>query len=178
VTDSPISPPIPADEGDRKVLADVREHGWHVVKVPDENESPGWAFSIGLHHSFSHPEIIIVGLPLDVMHRIINTIGSLIRTGRRFEHGVRSTNVVDDYTCAFSTVAPCWYAPLLGYAIWFYRGSHFPVLQCEWPDRDGRLPDDPRFNASLLHAQPLLKHSDAKSARMTAVLDSLQNDPL
>lgn len=33
--------PAPQDEGDRKLLADVAQVGWHVVKVPGDDDTPG-----------------------------------------------------------------------------------------------------------------------------------------
>jgi hypothetical protein len=50
---------------DAKVLSDIERVGWHVMKVfarPNE-KGPEWAFSIGLFHTYQHPEIIIFGLP-------------------------------------------------------------------------------------------------------------------
>src|SRR4051794_27391344 len=39
-------PPEPTDEHDRKLLADVERHGWHVVCVEEDEEGPGFAYSI------------------------------------------------------------------------------------------------------------------------------------
>lgn len=51
------------DEHERKALADVQQHGWHVLKVMEDNEGPAFAYTVGLYHSFGHPELIVVGLP-------------------------------------------------------------------------------------------------------------------
>jgi len=29
---------------DEKLVADVKEYGWHVVKILEKDETPGWAF--------------------------------------------------------------------------------------------------------------------------------------
>jgi len=52
---------------DAKVLQDIQRVGWHVTSVfaRKEDEGPEWAFSIGLFHSFCHPEVIVHGLPLE-----------------------------------------------------------------------------------------------------------------
>lgn len=53
---------------DRKVLDDVETHGWHVVKVMGDETGPGFGYSVGLWKTFRHPEIIIIGLKLDLIH--------------------------------------------------------------------------------------------------------------
>ena len=79
--------PAPRGEPDRKVIRDVNVHGWHVVNVPPESETPGWLFTIGLHHNFSHPELVIFGLDRDVAHSVLNNLGEGIRNGQRYEAG-------------------------------------------------------------------------------------------
>jgi len=44
----------------------------------------------------------------------------------------------------------------LGYAIWFYNGRQFPVLQLVWPDKTGRFPGEEGVAESLATLQPLL----------------------
>jgi hypothetical protein len=46
------------DEVDQRVSLDIERHGWHVVLVPPEADSPGWAHSIGLWQRFEHPELL------------------------------------------------------------------------------------------------------------------------
>jgi hypothetical protein len=53
----------PKDDHERKALADVQNHGWHVLKVMEDDRGPAFAYTVGLYHSFRHPELIIVGLP-------------------------------------------------------------------------------------------------------------------
>src|SRR5688572_28013471 len=122
--------PEPADEHDRKLLADVERHGWHVVGVEEDEEGPSFAYSIGLYYSFKHPELIVFGLPVRVMHQIINAVGEQVRSGERFGHLDESGDVLDGYNVAFRTVERRHYPDHFGYARWFYRGDRFPVLQC------------------------------------------------
>jgi len=55
---------------DQKLLDDVAEYGWHVIKVLDQPDAPGWAYSVGLFQNFGHPEIMVFGLDLDLMQLI------------------------------------------------------------------------------------------------------------
>ena len=69
---------------DEKLVADVKEYGWHVVKIVEKDETPGWAFSVGLYKNFNHPEIVVFGLNDEVAHFLINAIGGEVRAGKRF----------------------------------------------------------------------------------------------
>jgi len=148
--------PEPADDHDRKLLADVERHGWHVIGVEGDEEGPGFAYSIGLYHSFRHPELILFGLPVRVMHHIINGIGEQVRAGKHFEHLDESGDVLDGYNVAFRTVERGPYRDYLGYARWFYRGDDFPALQCVWPDSRHRYPWHPEATPDLIRRQPVL----------------------
>ncbi len=81
-----MNEPVPRDDDDRKVLSYIRSHGWHMVGVESDEEGPGSAYSVGLLRTFGHPEILVVGLDTPVLFGMINQIGELIRTGKRFEH--------------------------------------------------------------------------------------------
>jgi hypothetical protein len=70
---------------DAKVLVDVAEYGWHVVRILEKSQTPGWAFSIGMYRNFNHPEVVVFGLDGDLMHSVINSIGEDVRAGKRFE---------------------------------------------------------------------------------------------
>ena len=50
------------DDDERRVIEDVQQYGWHIVGVDDDQEGPGFAYSIGLYHTLNQPEIIVFGL--------------------------------------------------------------------------------------------------------------------
>jgi hypothetical protein len=158
---------------DQKILDDVAQYGWHVIKVLDKPDSPGWAYSIGLYRTFNHPEVVVFGLNADLMHAIINFIGEDVRSGKQFEQDKKYPDLIEAYLCTFKTVSTAWYYPFLGYATWFYKGMDYPVLQCIWPDKKSLYPWDGGFNADWVYAQPLLFHDDPKMALATDWLRSM-----
>ena len=164
------------DASEQKVLDDVAQHGWHVIKVLETNDSPGWAFSIGLYRTFNHPEVVVFGLNDDLMHSVINSVGDDVRAGKRFEEGKQYSNLIEAYDCTFKTVNVVWYYQFLGYANWFYKGTDYPALQCIWPDKKSVFPWEPDFNPDWLWAQPLLFHDDPISARTSDLLRSMDVD--
>jgi hypothetical protein len=56
------------DAGDRKLLDDVEQYGWHVVKIMGDAEVPEYAFTVGVQHTVRSPEFAMFGLPLDTLH--------------------------------------------------------------------------------------------------------------
>jgi hypothetical protein len=141
---------------ERKLVSDIEEFGWHVIMIGEDDEGPAFAYSIGLFKSFRHPEIIVFGLDVNLMHRMINLIGEEVRQGRRFADGDAAPGILENYDVRFLTVASRHYHEHVGYARWFYKGDDFPVLQCLWPDKKGRFPTDPGFAKALRPRQPLL----------------------
>ena len=117
---------------------------------------PEWSFSTGLFHSYQHPEIVIVGLELDNMQKIVNTIGSQIKNGAKYEPGNEYHDIFARCGCQFRPVDTGHYRDYLGWAIWFYNGEPFPVLQCFWPDLQGHYPWDPDCSPGVVALQPLL----------------------
>ncbi|HEU4391140.1 MAG TPA: DUF4262 domain-containing protein [Blastocatellia bacterium] len=162
---------------EQKLLDDVAEYGWHVMKVLDQDGAPGWAYSIGLYRNFAHPEILVFGLDIDLMHAMINSIGEEARSGRTFGVDLKYPGLIEAYSCTFKMVDPVWYEVFLGFATWFYHGSRFPVLQCFWPDFDANFPWEPDFSEELRRAQPMLFHADPERARVNELLRLLDSDP-
>ena len=156
-----------------RTFSDVAEFGWHVLNVFETDDTPGWAFSIGLYKTFNHPEIIVFGLNDDLMHSVINYIGEEVREGKSFREDGLYPDLIEAYSCTFKSVNQIWYQPFLGYANWFYQDHAYPVLQCIWPDKNTRFPWESEFNPDWVWAQPLLFHDEPESARTVALLESM-----
>lgn len=147
--------PKARDDGDRQVLRDVAESGCHVVGVLADETGPAFAYSIGLYHNYDHPDILIFGLEHTLMQSLINCMRDLIREGGRFVPGSRYPDIIEGFDCEFRAVHPSHYRELLGYARWFYPDDEFPVVQCVWPDKQGRFPWQPDFEPRFLPQQPI-----------------------
>src|SRR5688572_31013143 len=91
---------------DEKLLADVKDYGWQVIKILEKDETPGWAFSIGLYKNFNHPEVVVFGLNDEVAHFLINEIGEGIRAGQKFSVDGLYSDMIDtyDYTVRYSNI--------------------------------------------------------------------------
>ncbi len=154
------------DKVEKKIAADVKDHGWHVMKVfaPDGREPP-FAYTIGLETSFDHPEVIVFGLndDLDFMHYVLNQIGDRVKKGERFEHGAEKKGILPGYVCPFARLPKSAYEAHVGRAIDFHakRPKGFRVVQMIWPDPKKKLPWDPRVMPPVLRRQPIFLRPDA-----------------
>ena len=84
-------------------------------------------------------------------------IGQEVKAGRRYGPGQGYADILQDpYKCVFREVNRCYYRDYVGYALWFYEDDPFPLMQCFWPDKDGRYPCDDGSNDYIRSAQPLL----------------------
>ena len=145
-------------QADTKFLEIVEKYGWHVMTVAPRVGEDGdlWAYSTGLYYSYRHPEVILFNLKRDALSGIINTIGDSVKTGKRFEPGPTYPDVFAACQCSFRAVDTCHYGEYVGFSLWFYESSDFPLLQCFWPDESHRFPWDDACAEGVRKAQPLL----------------------
>ena len=127
-----------------------------VFRSGDET-GPEWAFSVGIFHTLFHPEIILFGLDLKTCSDIINEIGAQVRNGKRFDRDGEFADIfADRCKCAFKPVASTHVATYMGFAQWFYQDDPFPLLQCFWPDKNGKFPWENDCDRYVAENQPLL----------------------
>jgi hypothetical protein len=137
--------------------ADIATFGWMVMKVSAKDAAdPDFAYSIGFHQSYEHPEIIIVGLPLEIAHQVINDVGASVRGGARYAAGSMSDEFLEKYSVTFRAVPDYQYGAYLGWGRRYYGERAFPVLQLVFPDRAGRWPWHEEASPEFRTAQPIL----------------------
>ena len=120
----------------QKISEDVQKFGWHVLAVSCDS-SPSFSYTIGFEESLNHPEVIISGLKIDLMHRLLNKIGTLIKQGRKFKNGDLSDELIKGFPVKFVPVKESELPGFLGLAEAYYDGREFNALQCIWPDKNG-----------------------------------------
>lgn len=148
------------DEIEERALEEIKKHGWHLIIVPDDEEGPGFVYSVGMVQTLKHPEIIMFGLESELMVDIINGMGEEIRKGRRFDKAGLAKDLLKGYPCKMVPVAEQWHAEYMRYAMWHRRqvgkAGTLAAVQCVWPDKKGRFPDDPSCSPEVVESQPIL----------------------
>ena len=141
-------------EHEASVLKRREQHGWFVNSIAEDADGPAFAYSFGLYEEFGHPEIIIFGLPEATMQQLINDVGRKVQSGVKYFAGDRTSELIEDYTCAFGAVNSLQYRKTCTWTVWFYEGDSFPALQLFWPDKQGKFPWDSGFREQPRDLQP------------------------
>jgi hypothetical protein len=84
----------------------------------------------------------------------LNEGAKLLRAGVDLTRG-RHRDLIGEVDCEFRPVDPKWIKQLMNWAIWYYDGLDFPVLQVVYPDLKNRFPEDEGFDK--VFEQPLMQ---------------------
>lgn len=141
---------------DQKLLSDIASTGWHIIHITEDETGPGWSFTVGLYHTFKHPEIVITGYNQELTQVLLNNFGYDIKDGKTFVHGEDYNDILDDVKCRMLEVKKEHYHEHFGYAKWFYKSEDFPVLQCVCPTVQGVFPWDEGAPEGFVKFQPVL----------------------
>jgi hypothetical protein len=147
------------DVGEEFIQRSVRDVGWSVQLIPagEAPNEPAFAYTVGLHKSYGHPELIIFGLDHQVMHEVLNNLGERIKAGKALTaRGQVADVLVGQDVRLREVLTEESFRAYVGYARWFNGGSTFRLLQVLWPDKDGRFPGDAGAAVFLAGLQPVL----------------------
>lgn len=151
--------PAPESERDISILDNIATIGWSFLHIQADNEGPSFSYSLGFYANYGQPEIILLGLPQETAHQLLNIVAIRFAGAKQpYETYKAYDDIADGMRIAFIPVARNHYPPYLGYAGWFYGSvkTEFPALQMVWPDREGRLPWEPGYDGAFAAMQPLL----------------------
>src|SRR4051794_27740479 len=95
---------VELDETDRSAMRTVQERGWAVIMIPEDADGPGWAFTVGLWHTFRSPEVAMFGLRVDVMNNCLKTLANEIAAGRHLVADQERDDVIRNYSVAIKKV--------------------------------------------------------------------------
>jgi hypothetical protein len=158
---SSFKAPDPEDQYDVQLLDNINNLGWYNIHIEEENNAPAYAFSIGHFHKQNHPEIIVIGLKLEVANKLLNVVALNIIDGDEIEPFKKYESFIDELTVSFVPIDIEFYGEYLGYANWYYEklSKPYPVLQMVWPDKKGIYPWEDGYDDNFLEIQPILVNS-------------------
>lgn len=130
--------------------SEIERRGWRVVA------GDGYAFTVGLWHSFGSAEAAIFGLVEDDMVRWLSAVGGAVEGGRMLYPDRQGDGILGSFDVFPRPALASWHRHLFADALRFYRGQPVPVLQLVWADGRGLLPWEPGCEDSCRLAQPPL----------------------
>ncbi|WP_019853634.1 DUF4262 domain-containing protein [Actinopolyspora mortivallis] len=154
-----VTPDAPDQMRDR-LLRTAERHGAAVVHVDEEEQHPPYAFSAGVWRRFGKPEVVVIGLPPEVAHAVVNTYTARAARGERFVPGRLYEGFLAEQPVTFERVCGAHYPQYLGSAVLLHDGDDFPALQMVLPEpRTGLLPWSEGASEEFREYQPVLTDS-------------------
>lgn len=125
-----LNPPIL-----QKIANNVLTRGYHLINVLGDarTEQPTVTYSVGLFHTFRHPEIVMFGIAKELSNVVLDTLikNLVIEQKQNFIAGETYrglTNRPAEFTIIPQNLVD---AHLTG-CRWFYSNNEFPVFECIW----------------------------------------------
>ena len=133
----------------------IREYGFSTVSVAGKAMS--FSYTVGLHKSYGHPEMIVFGLPPNTAHGVLSDIALKAKEGAPFDLSKPSDKLLKDCNAFFVEVPKAAFAEYILSAIRFNGAEDFSVVQVVWPSaRDGLYPWDSDADPEFVASQPVL----------------------
>jgi hypothetical protein len=151
------------DAGEQRVVDNIRDYGCQVQFVFDPNgKLPDSSYSIGFPVSVGQPEVIVLGLPRELMHSMVNEVRRQCAAGLILRDGTVVSGLLEGFDCVLrhviSTEA---IREHFGWAIWYHRSQRNEemreVYQIVWPSaQQGLFPWEPDCHPDVIALQPAL----------------------
>lgn len=140
-----------------KFTRDIKAYGWTIVSVfaDADHGVPSFSYTTGLSAS-GHGELLVLGLSSEVAHQILNTIAEKIINKQL--SGVHMETIVGVANASLRLkTSGCEGELFVKYAAEFAAKNALPlsVFQVEYPDVNGRFPDDPACEPTITALQDL-----------------------
>jgi len=156
-------------EFEQGILANIRDHGCQVNHVFDpDGVLPGKSYSIGFPEAIDQPEVIVFGLPPEVMQFMINDLLRQCREeGLSLKNGLVVSDLLEGFACiARSVQSEHIIADHFASAMWFskhrFRTDMKEAFQLVWPSSvTGLFPWDDGVAQEVIDAQPALYEAAA-----------------
>lgn len=133
----------------------IAKEGYMVYSVFAGENSPSFAYTVGLTETYNHPELLILGLPVNSSKAILDTIiNQLVENKMKIVPFVPYSDIANmPIEFAFAD------RELAGeFALGAYNrnGKDSKILQVLWPDTKGNEPYSKEFEERFKKSQPLL----------------------
>ena len=129
------------DEHEQKALDDIDKYGCHILHVMDDDENPGFSYSIGIEKKTNNPDLIIMGLKNEVAQWMINEYNNRVKNGEVFKPSKYYEGFLDGSDVMFIEVNKKYYKEYFGWGLWYNKSDDFKMLQMVYPSTLGVWPN-------------------------------------
>jgi Domain of unknown function (DUF4262) len=143
------------DEDQRNTIETVNRNGWEVmvINVQDQSGERVVACTVGLEHRLGHPELLVSGMPEDLMPVVLDMAAHRLMRGRRLAPGDWLEGVLGHVPVLVEELNQEGLRWTSFWSSWFHRRP-VRVLQLLWPDTSGRFAWQPGAPSVLDDRQP------------------------
>ncbi|MDD2977125.1 DUF4262 domain-containing protein [Aquabacterium sp.] len=145
----------PVEEGEQ-VLENIATYGWHCVHVPQMGHQLAFTYTIGLYHSYKHPELLVYGANAKAACDMIKYVGTAARDDEALDLDQPTDKLMDGHSCVFVEVPYLNFPQRIEHGLWFYEDVSFPLRQIVWTSNQGLFPWHPESSVRFRASQPLL----------------------
>ncbi|AXE18290.1 hypothetical protein DR864_11305 [Runella rosea] len=138
-------------KAEQKVLDDIEKYGYHIINVANTGDEKDieFSYSIGLFTTFHKPEVLVLGLSIDIRNILIENVAYAYEQGTEFRIGEFSGEIINNYNCLIIDVEKHLYKEYVGWAMWYNHYKDFPIIQIIYPLKSGLFPWQSEFPEEL-----------------------------
>ncbi len=146
----------------RQLLKAIKLLGFRVTAVGRDDPPPGYAYSTGFPETFGQPEVIVFGLPDEIMANMIGGLSDQCREGLHLADGLEVTGLLEGHACVLRMVKPENLTDDYFYFSHWYHERQFgsrleKAFQIVWPGvKTGLFPWEPGCPEEVRLLQPPL----------------------
>lgn len=167
--DPAAGPPRVNDEISRTTLEDVRRVGWSVIGVlPDEEAPLPFTYTVGVHHSFQLPDLIVTGMSYPNSGRAMNRLVMDAVARGSLPLGRVLDEVFEDARAMLVELADGPEVDERMTGTWWFEQGASPRAQLVWSDGEGRFPWEEGCDEGVAAAQFVLPARKRAAARRGA----------
>ena len=144
---------------DRRVAADIKEYGCHVISVfpSADGSTPSFTYSVGIHESTGAPEAMIIGVEAKLGGFVINEYNRQVKAGARFTKGTLYPGFLKGFSVYIEPAkAELLSEYTLGCARYYRNKGSYSVVQIVYPNTSGVWPWQEQADAWFKDNQPML----------------------
>lgn len=143
----------------------IEATGWAIEPVAGDGSAdppqPSYCYTIGVPDLTGFPDIAAFGLKPSAAKGLFDLVIGALQGGTDIPVGVELVGLFDnDLRCAFAAIDPAYNEAMFTTAAAWYKGEAFTVVQLLYPDRNGFMPYEIGFDATLAASQPVIGSFD------------------